>query len=121
MKSRAAAFLLWCLGAFGLCGLHRLYVGRVGTGLLWLGTFGLLGLGQLADLGHLGDMVRAANRRGYVERALRPVVVAIPTPEPTHIERTHVVERQVVKIRCGYCRTLVDEGVVKCPTCGAAA
>jgi TM2 domain-containing membrane protein YozV len=39
--------VLWILGLFGLCGLHRFYLRRWRTGLLWLLTFGLLGIGQL--------------------------------------------------------------------------
>ena len=43
--------LLLTSGAFvGVCGLQRFYVGRVGSGLLWLFTFGLFGLGQLIDI-----------------------------------------------------------------------
>ncbi len=60
-KSGVAAFVLWLLGLVGLCGLHRFYVGRVGTGILWLFTLGLLGVGQLFDLFFLGSMVRNAN------------------------------------------------------------
>ena len=46
---------------FPIAGLQRLYVGRVKTGLLWLFTFGLLGIGQLYDLvmialGHFKDL-----------------------------------------------------------------
>ncbi|MGY2752571.1 hypothetical protein ACVW0Q_002381 [Thermostichus sp. MS-CIW-21] len=45
--SLGSAYVLWILGLFGLCGLHRFYLRRWRTGLLWLLTFGLLGIGQL--------------------------------------------------------------------------
>ena len=61
MKKPTSAFLFWACGLVGLCGLHRFYVGRIWTGLLWLSTFGLLGFGQLFDLLFLGSMVRRAN------------------------------------------------------------
>jgi len=60
-KSGLSAFVLWLFCLFGLCGLHRFYVGRIGTGIVWLLTFGLLGVGQLFDLFFLGSMVRQAN------------------------------------------------------------
>ena len=47
-------------GAFffvGLGGLHRLYNGKVGTGLLWLFTFGMFGIGQCVDLLLIPNMV----------------------------------------------------------------
>jgi len=47
MKSSGTAFLLWLACLVGVCGLHRFYLGKPGTGLLWLLTFGLLGVGQL--------------------------------------------------------------------------
>jgi TM2 domain-containing membrane protein YozV len=56
----------------GLCGLHRIYVGRVGTGILWLLTLGLLGVGQFIDLFLIGSMVRIANLETAVGR--QPVV-----------------------------------------------
>ncbi len=68
MKSTGVAFLLWCLCFVGLCGLHRIYVGRVGTGILWLLTLGLLGIGQIVDLFLLGSMVRITNLETQVAR-----------------------------------------------------
>ncbi|MBN1274157.1 MAG: TM2 domain-containing protein [Candidatus Aminicenantes bacterium] len=47
-KSRLSA-LLFCI-YFGVFGGHRFYVGKVGTGIVWLLTFGVLGIGFLVDL-----------------------------------------------------------------------
>ena len=41
--------LLLCL-FLGVVGGHRFYVGKIGTGILWLLTGGLLGIGVLFDL-----------------------------------------------------------------------
>ena len=46
-KSRTIAALL-CFFLGGL-GIHRFYVGKVGTGFLWLFTAGLCGIGWLVD------------------------------------------------------------------------
>jgi preprotein translocase subunit SecG len=43
--------LLLSAGIFlGFGGLHRFYVGKVGTGILWLLTGGVLGIGQIVDI-----------------------------------------------------------------------
>lgn len=44
------AYCMWCLCFVGLCGMHRIYMGQTGLGLLWLFTGGLCGIGQLIDL-----------------------------------------------------------------------
>ena len=46
-KSRLAALLL--CGFLGAFGIHRFYVGKIGTGILWLCTLGWLGVGALVD------------------------------------------------------------------------
>ncbi len=47
-KSRLIAFLL-CL-FLGELGIHRFYVGKIGTGMLWLISNGFLGIGWIIDL-----------------------------------------------------------------------
>ncbi len=47
-KSRLITFLLCLfLGEFGI---HRFYVGKIGTGMLWLISNGFLGIGWIIDL-----------------------------------------------------------------------
>lgn len=47
-KSRLVALLLCFF--FGVLGVHRFYVGKVGTGILQLVTFGGIGIWALIDL-----------------------------------------------------------------------
>lgn len=47
-KSRTVDLLL-CL-FLGCFGVHRFYEGKIGTGILWLCTLGLAGVGTLVDL-----------------------------------------------------------------------
>jgi TM2 domain-containing membrane protein YozV len=63
MYSNGIAYLLWLGCFFGFCGLHRFYLGKPLTGLLWLFTLGLLGIGQLIDLILIPGLVDQANRR----------------------------------------------------------
>ena len=57
--------LAWILLAFlGLFGIHRFYMGKVLTGILWLCTGGLFGLGWLYDLWTLNGQISEINARG---------------------------------------------------------
>lgn len=59
MKSKSVAYLLWFF--LGWLGVHRFYLGKVGTGILYLFTFGLFGVGLLIDLFTLGGKVDVYN------------------------------------------------------------
>ncbi|MDR1704277.1 MAG: TM2 domain-containing protein [Clostridiales bacterium] len=47
-RSRLVALLLCVIP--GLAGFHRFYVGKIGTGVIWLLTGGFFGIGWLVDL-----------------------------------------------------------------------
>jgi hypothetical protein len=50
-RSRRTALLLTIIGPlFGAAGLQRIYAGRIVSGIIWLITWGLAGIGQLIDL-----------------------------------------------------------------------
>ncbi len=53
--------MLWAASLFGFCGLHRFYLGKPWTGVLYFFTFGLLGIGQLIDLFRIPGMVEREN------------------------------------------------------------
>lgn len=67
MKEKGEAYILWAGCFMGVCGLQRFYAGKIGTGLLYLFTFGLLGIGQFVDLFLIPDMVQDANNRLALE------------------------------------------------------
>lgn len=65
--STGLGYGLWCACLLGACGIHRFYMGKIGTGVLWLVTIGLFGIGQFIDLFRMKSMVRDANiREGYI-------------------------------------------------------
>lgn len=69
-NSKGMAFLLWLPCLFFVCGIHRFYLGRPLSGLLYLLTFGLFGVGQLVDLLLLPGMVEEANTKNAALQAL---------------------------------------------------
>lgn len=61
------AYLLWVLGGFGVFGLHRFYMKKIPTGILWILTGGLGFLGALYDFLTMTRQIADANvRDGYV-------------------------------------------------------
>ncbi len=48
---------------FGVFGIHRFYMGKIGTGILWLLTGGLFFIGWVYDFFTLNEQVDELNRR----------------------------------------------------------
>lgn len=61
MKSVLVSYLLWIVGGFGVLGLHRFYLGRWPTGIIWLLTGGVFFIGALVDLFLIPSMVQVEN------------------------------------------------------------
>ncbi|MDD1735830.1 MAG: TM2 domain-containing protein, partial [Methanothrix sp.] len=54
--------LAWILLTFlGVFGIHRFYLGKWGTGILYLLTFGLLGIGLIYDFWTLNSQISELN------------------------------------------------------------
>ena len=61
MKSKGTACLLWLCSFFGWLGFHHFYLGKPLKGIIWIVTFGVLGMGSLIDLFTLGGQVENCN------------------------------------------------------------
>ena len=83
------SYMLNALGYFGCSGLHRLYNGKVATGLLWMCTLGLFGLGQFVDLFLIPDMVEEREIKLRLKAGLSPLgVVESPQAIASEIYRS---------------------------------
>ena len=55
----------WLLLIFlGMFGIHRFYMGKIGTGIVYLLTFGLCGLGYIYDMWTLNEQITLINAGG---------------------------------------------------------
>jgi hypothetical protein len=61
MKDKSLAYILCALGFMGVAGIHRMYLGRPISGLLYFFTFGFLGFGTVLDMILIPRMVDQEN------------------------------------------------------------
>lgn len=95
MRSLTVSYLLAALGFLGVSGVHRFYLGKPITGIIWFLTGGLFMLGTIYDLITMESQVREANRyalpagqgmlppgAGYPGAYPPPQGYAPPAPDP---------------------------------------
>lgn len=83
------SYILCAVWFLGLGGLHRLYNGKIGTGLLWLFTFGVFGFGQFVDLFLIPGMVDEYQLKLMAKNGLGPngLLMSQPTISATYTPR----------------------------------
>lgn len=65
MKSKAATYFLWFF--LGFFSAHRFYLGKIGSGILYLLTGQLFGIGWIIDLFLIDGMVERYNLENRVK------------------------------------------------------
>jgi TM2 domain-containing membrane protein YozV len=97
--STGTAFILWLACLCGVCGIHRFYVGKPVTGIIYLLTFGVFGIGQVVDLFYMRDMVAGANARKRLAAGALPRLLPAPAPRPASVEQVHLTLRRAAAQR----------------------
>jgi len=99
MERKQTSYLLWLTIFLGFGGLHRLYNGKIASGVLWLLTGGLFGVGQIVDLLLIPDMVDEhelkRRARGLLYDPAQPAITQ--TLSPVNQQSTAPLRIQLLK------------------------
>ncbi|NHJ33285.1 MAG: NINE protein [Asgard group archaeon] len=125
-KSRLVALLLCFF--LGYLGIHRFYAGKNGSGVLYLCTYGLLGIGVLVDLILILSGSFTDNRGlpivDWEGTEGQPVAAAPAQPQPTYSQSPQPVPppppKQSDEMFCNSCGAIVKKAETFCRNCGAA-
>ncbi len=126
-KSRLVALLLCFF--LGYIGIHRFYAGKIGSGILYLCTYGLFGIGVLVDLimlltGSFTDdnglpIIDWEGTEG------KPVAHAPAQPQPAYTQTPPQPippppQKDADEMFCNSCGAIVKKDETFCRNCGAA-
>ena len=103
MANNGTAYLLWFFSTFGICGIHRFYLGKPVSGILYFCTFGFLGIGQLVDLFLIPNMVDNKNLRykllyGANDASMQPAIVRDVGMNYAHVKTSPPLDVQILKV-----------------------
>lgn len=98
MNDVGTSYLLWIGCLLQLHGLHRFYNKKYGTGLLWLCTFGLFGIGQFVDLFLMPNMVNEHNLKEQARLGVSPHGVPLTQPAIALVETAPTREQLMLKL-----------------------
>jgi TM2 domain-containing membrane protein YozV len=84
IKSTGTTYLCLLFCIIGIAGINRFYLGKIGTGILFLLTFGLFGIGIIYDLFTIPKQVKMANllNNGGFIQANQHVMVNVHNSQP---------------------------------------
>jgi TM2 domain-containing membrane protein YozV len=98
MNDVGTSYLLWIGCLLQLHGLHRFYNKKYGTGLLWLCTFGLFGIGQFVDLFLMPNMVNEHNLKEQARLGVSPHGVPLTQPAIALVETAPTRDHLTLKL-----------------------
>jgi len=117
------SYLLWALGWTGFSGLHRIYNGKIASGVLWLCTFGLFGVGQIIDLFLMIEMAEAHQVKQLVKQgalastgAIAPDVISQTTRDEMILKLLREAEKTggAISVTQGVLATGLNFSDVEC-------